>query len=77
MSNFKTPKGYKIKKINTPSFSRLHQFIEFLLGQYSMLYVDDRGKMKDLVWKISDRSIKFHIKYMLPSIFSNVHEANF
>ena len=30
----------------------------------------------DLVWKISDGSIKLHIKYMLP-IFSNANEANF
>ena len=47
-----------------PSFSRLRQFIEFLLGQYSVILVDDRGKYEiglDLVWKISDPSIKFHI----------------
>ena len=48
--------------------------IEFLLGQYLVLLDDDRKKVIDLVWMISDRSIKFHFKYMLPT-FSNVHEA--
>ena len=28
----------------------------------------------DLVWKISDQSVKFHIQYVLPT-FSNAHEA--
>ena len=28
----------------------------------------------DLVWKISDQSVKFHIKYVLPT-FSYAHEA--
>ena len=44
----------------TPSFSRLRQFIEFLLGQYSVIRRQRKVGI-DLVWKISDPSIKFHI----------------
>ena len=42
-----------------------------------MLLVDDSGKKGidlHVVWKISDRLINFHIKYMIPT-FSYVHEA--
>ena len=46
------------------------KFIQFLRGQYSVLVVDDKGKQI----QISDRSIKFHIKYMLCT-FSYGYEA--
>ena len=40
MSNFKKPKGWK--KIYTPSFYWLRQFIEFLLGQYFFSMTEEK-----------------------------------
>ena len=57
----------KKKKKYTPSFSRLRQFIE-VLGASCWW---QRKIGTDLVWKISDRSLKFHIKYRLCYLLSH------
>ena len=56
------------KKRYTPPFSRLRQFIDFLLGQYSMLLFDERRKYSQGIWKESGMSWRASFRKRIPGV---------